>query len=839
MGVVFIRAPWKYVLMNHFCRSIINGFSRAALLILMGLTLQGCLNGRSPIPDRLRIDPHAGGDAQAGVYGQVLPKALRVELEGPQVRGMLGGVGSRSAVPDITVRFEMASNGAASFEGVEDSYFEVQTNSAGAADAFIRLGNLPGDVMVKAYLPKYPEIKPVLFRCIVGVERIGSDLEGPTGGVVDDFGVRLLNTDGTPAVGVDVFFRTEGDGKSSLKPYHILTDEQGEAVASWKLGSEVRQYFSRVEILDERLEIAGDERFHLRALDFEAMATDKTRMFMVLLGGLAIFIFGMKMMSDGLQKVADKRLRQVLNFMTQNRFMAIFAGTAITAMVQSSSATTVLTVGFVNAGLMNLSQAIGVIFGANIGTTVTAQIIAFKLNALAYPAAAVGLVLIMASKTPRMRALGETILGFGLLFLGMSTMSAILKPLRHSPGFMAWFQMFDCTPGSSGIVPASPAMMCIMVGTIATVLVQSSSATVGLVLALASQGVLNFYTAFPLLLGSNIGTTVTAVLSCIGTNRNAQRTALAHALFNVLGSVYMYSLLFLPLWNGKPVFLGFVDAITAGDAFAETPENLLRHVANAHSAFNIVNCLLFLPFVGILARICQAIIPIREEEQRKVLRYLEPKLLQTPSIALQQAVKEVTFMVRQGEKSTEECVEYFKTGKASLEVTILRREEELDRLQHDIAAYLVRISRAELSADESALMPALLHAVNDAERLGDHAEEMVELYHLLAEHDLKLPGHELDEISELSEKLGEQFTAVFRILEGGDVQGLEHVRANDKSLSQLIRRITDGNVKRIEQGACDVQAGVIFLDAVTHLERVGGHLLNIAERAVIMVQVAH
>lgn len=807
-------------------------------MLVFAFFLTACDTGKSVTPDRIIHDSVESGDHQMGPYGEILPIPLRAVVEGPVEPGLLGGKGSRSAARHALVRFEMMGDAGAVFADNDQTLIDVRADAAGLAKARLRLGHRPGDVRIQAFLPDHPDVPPVWYRVGAGVEVIGSDLETATEGTIEEIGVCLTRPDGQPASGVDVYFRIEGNGDgASLKSHRVITDQNGRAVTSWKLGSNVKQYFATAEMRDTRPGLPLEERFVVRAIEFTAMATNKTQMALVLLGGLAIFIFGMKMMSDGLQKIADRRLKQILGFMMRNRIMALSAGALITAMVQSSSATTVMAVGFVNAGLISLTQAIGVIFGANIGTTITAQIIAFRLDALSYPAITVGLILVMFAKQPRRKAIGESILGFGLLFLGMTTMSDILKPLRYSPEFVSYFQIFDCTPVNGGAIPAGPALMCILIGTIMTCLIQSSSATVGLVMALASQGLISFYTAVPLVLGDNIGTTITANMAAIGASRNARRAAVAHTLFNLFGAAYMYALLFVPIWDGQPFFLGFINAITAGEVFSEHPENLLRHVANAHTAFNLFNCFLFLPFVTVLATICRKIIPVIDAEASDVLQYLEPNLLKTPSIALQQAIREVNYMVHKAHRSVSESGQMFIEPKPGIKEKILERENVIDQLQHDIAEYLVLLSRTDLNAEEASLMPLLLHAVNDAERLGDHAEELLEVYHLLQQYDLKMPPAELREIQAIREKLDDLFDAVFRIFEHHDRAAGDDVKRIEAQLQQMIKEFTDANVKRIDEGICDVQAGVIYLDALTHLERVAQHLLNIGERAVDMVRV--
>jgi len=807
--------------------------------LALALACAGCATHEAPQPEQLRLDPNASGNNQAAVQNTPLPKPFRVVAESPLEPGWLGGPKRRRPVPGVTVRFAVTHpQRGATFETSRTDTLDVTTDAAGTASAVLRLGDQAGDVMVAALLPDYPEVPAQWFRATGGVQRIGKDLETATGGMIGDFGVRLLNGDGSPVEGVTVYFRTEGAAEgAAVGRSRVLTDAEGRAVTSWKLGKQVRRYYAAVEIDDTRKQIPANERFDVRAIEFKAMAIDKRGMFIVLFGGLALFILGMKHMSEGLQRMADRRLKNILQSVTRNRFLGVAVGAGVTALIQSSSATTVMMVGFVNAGLLTLQQAIGVVFGANIGTTMTAQIIAFKLDALAYPAIAAGLLVNSLARKSSLKALGTAILGFGLLFLGMKTMGGILEPLKHSPEFVNLFHTFDCTPDPGGFVKPGPAIMCIVIGTLTTMLIQSSSATVGLVLVLASQGLITFYTAVPLVLGDNIGTTITAWLASLGANRNAKRTALAHTLFNVVDAVYMYGLLFLPLWAGKPVFLGLIDAITPGEAFAVIPENLARHVANFHTTAKVFNCLIFLPFVPLMVRVCQRVIPVTDADKETILQYLEPNLLNTPSVALQQAIKEVIYMVRKGQNSMNESCELLCDSRAGLAAKIIEREHDIDRLQREITDYLVQLSRQPLTAGESALIPALIHAVNDAERLGDHTESLVALHTLLSEGKHKIPKRALKGLRSFQANLNEQFEAVCVALDTGDPESVDQVIAIEELLTGLMRELTDLHVDRLGSGKYDVQAGVIYLDAIAHLERVGDHLVNIAERAGKIVKV--
>ena len=536
--------------------------------------------------------------------------------------------------------------------------------------------------------------------------------------------------------------------------------------------------------------------------------------------------------------MADNRLRTALQFMTRNRFMGVLTGAVVTGLIQSSSATTVMLIGFVNAGMLTLAQGIGVVFGANIGTTMTAQLIAFNLDSMAYPAIAVGLLMSMAFKRPHIKAGGESLLGFGLLFLGMMTMSDILKPLRYSPEFIAWFSWFDCAPvEGSNLMPFVPVFMCIMIGTLTTCVVQSSSATVGIVLALCSQGIINFYTAVPIILGDNIGTTITANLAALNANRDAKRVAIAHTCFNLFGAAYMYILFFVPVWGGQPIFLGFVDWLTPGQVFSSHPENLLRHAANSHTFFNVINVILFLPFTLTLARFCQWLIPTKETEQESVLQYLEPNLLQSPAIALAQAVNELIFMIRKGEKSMNESCELLCNGDESLADSVIQREVIIDRLQNEIIEYLVQLSRGDTTPEQSEIIPAMIHVINDAERLGDHAESLVKINETLKAIEQTLTPEAMKAIKDIRNCLNRQFEAIYRVLHGIDPHAAKDALDAAEELTRVIEQATAEKVQRLDAGRVSVQGSVIFLDALAHLERVGDHLVNIAERAAGILEV--
>lgn len=445
---------------------------------------------------------------------------------------------------------------------------------------------------------------------------------------------------------------------------------------------------------------------------------EKINLALTVIGGLAIFVYGMGLMSDGLKKVAGEKLKSALGYMTRNRFFAILAGAGVTALIQSSSATSVMTVGFVNAGLLSLQQAIGVIFGANIGTTITGQIVSFKLDDIALPAVTAGVIGLMIAKRVFSRGIWRTVLGFGLLFFGMTIMSTELKELAAEPGFKKFFELFDCSP-TNGYMPILSVLGAITVGTLCTMLVQSSSATIGITIALANSGVISIWSAIPIVLGDNIGTTITAAFAAIGANANAKRTALAHAMFNILGTILITLSFFIVINVGNtaaPAFLHAVNALTEGNGLIG--ENPGRHVAMAHTLFNVANVIILTAFIPLIAKFCTAII---KEKSTKGDSILEPRFLATPEIACIASVRALSEMLRRATTLTQVAVRS-ALGESEITRDILQeREDSIDERQNAIRDYLVGISQHKISSRIATSLPEIMHCVNDAERVSDLA----------------------------------------------------------------------------------------------------------------------
>ncbi|MDD3885792.1 MAG: Na/Pi cotransporter family protein [Victivallaceae bacterium] len=550
-----------------------------------------------------------------------------------------------------------------------------------------------------------------------------------------------------------------------------------------------------------------------------------TAMLLTVFGGLAIFIFGMKTMSDGLQRVAGERMRGILRLFSANRLVAILSGTAVTAVIQSSSASTVMVIGFVNAGLLNLLQATGIIFGANIGTTVTAQLVAFDVSWIVMPAIIIGLLASFAPR-PSISGWGETIIGLGFLFLGMEFMSDELKQLAGHPEFMRAFQLFDCSP-VNGSLPVGALFGAIGVGLVATLIIQSSSACSGVVIALGASGLIDIYTAVALVLGSNIGTTVTAQLAAIPANRVAKQAALAHTLFNFIGvTLICLSFWLLPSWGDCPAFFHLVDCISgSGD--------LPRRIANAHTLFNVATTLVLTPFIPLLARTCETLIPAGRGKVRFVK--LEPHLLDTPEIALFQSVSALRKMLKKAWRMVD-CALVSCAGDAPKKQRRLKQlaaqEEQVDAFQHDITSYLSQLMCRPLTPAQAAKIPKLIHCTNDAERIGDHTANICKLAAGVAATEAGLSESATAEFRELHSQLGEQAAVTLEILETGSSPELGQ-RAVE--LENSIRRHCDecekNSMKRHGAKTCTPQTGLLFIELISEIGIISRHLANIAERA--------
>ena len=540
------------------------------------------------------------------------------------------------------------------------------------------------------------------------------------------------------------------------------------------------------------------------------------------LGGLAIFIFGMKLMSDGLHQVAGERMRNILRIFSANPLIAVASGAAVTCVIQSSSASTVMVIGFVNAGLLTLVQAMGLIFGANIGTTITAQLVAFDIAWIIMPSIIVGLLM---SFVPRQKVAnwGETIIGLGLLFLGMQFMSDELKTLSAHPAFMEAFQTFKCAP-SNGYIPAGSLLGAIFIGAIATIIIQSSSACSGIVIALGAGGLLDIYTAVALIMGSNIGTTITAQLAAMTANRVAKQTALAHTLFNCIGVIFI-CLTFLITWDGEPAFFTLIKKLSLNG-------DLPRQIANAHTVFNVFTALLLLPFIPLLAAICEKVIPIRSGKIH--YQYLEPHLLDTPSIALTQTTYALRRMLQKAWKMIDCALNIYNRNDEKNQTMVRqleKREADIDTRQQNITDYLSQLMGRKLTRNEAKQIPLLLHCTNDVERIGDHAEIIQNIIAQLQENDLHFSIQAEKEYDLLHDKLADVAKLSAEMLTRCTPQLLEKSSQMENDLYQILNACETEHIARINRGDCRPQVGILYLELLAEIRKISRHFFNITERS--------
>ncbi len=524
-----------------------------------------------------------------------------------------------------------------------------------------------------------------------------------------------------------------------------------------------------------------------------------TKMVFELLGGLGLFIYGMNTMGAGLQKAAGDRLKRLLEILTTNRLLGLVFGAVITSLIQSSSATTVMVVGFVNAGLMNLMQATGVIMGANIGTTVTSQLVAFKLTDIAPVVVAVGVGLLIFGTRKKYRQLGEILTGFGVLFIGMQFMSDSMVPLRESETFAVIMTTFGRNR-----------LLGIMAGFVVTAIIQSSSASIGLLQAVAANELITLDTALPILLGMNIGTCVTALLSSIGTGISARRAAMIHFIIKVVGMM---------LFIGITVPLSRIVGYLGGDT--------VRQIANAHTLYNIANTAILFPFASLLVVISKKLVPGQQEEEG-VLKYLDNRILETPSIAVLQAVKEVARMGEVARESLRYAVDGFVKEDERLLNHCFQKEKMVNALEKEITQFLVLLSNSSLSSDENDLITGLFHTVNDIERIGDHSENIAELGQSKIDGGLVFSEIGIRDLTSMSDYVYSMVGDVIIALESKDFRLARDVRDREDGVDRMERELREGHIGRLNNYQCVPSSGVIFLDVISNLERIGDHCSNIA-----------
>ena len=523
------------------------------------------------------------------------------------------------------------------------------------------------------------------------------------------------------------------------------------------------------------------------------------------LGGLGLFLFAIKFMGDGLQKAAGDRLREILDRFTTNPLMGVLVGILVTVLIQSSSGTTVITVGLVSAGFMNLRQAIGVIMGANIGTTITAFIIGFDVGTYAYPIMALGAILLFFFKKNSIQNIGQILFGFAGLFIGLEMMGDGMKPLRGAEAFIDLTVSFSEFP-----------ILGVVAGTVFTLIVQSSSATVGILQGLYGEGLIPLGGALPVLFGDNIGTTITAILAALGASVVARRAAAAHVMFNVIGTVIFMLIL--------PLFINYVEWISGVLNLDEKMQ-----IAFAHGTFNVVNTLIQLPFVAVIAYIVTKIVPGEDKTIEYSPKYIDRSLIETsPSIALGQAKEEVVRMGDFAIRGLQESQEFLFTLDSKHIGITEQIEEAINNLDRVITDYLVELSKESLSGNDSKLHHSLLQNIRDIERVGDHVENLVELTQYSVTNRVKFSVEAEEELKEMFNLVLDTVSVAILALDKQSKELARKVLEDENRIDELERVLRKRHIYRLNNGECSGSAGIVFADIISNLERVGDHAVNIA-----------
>lgn len=537
------------------------------------------------------------------------------------------------------------------------------------------------------------------------------------------------------------------------------------------------------------------------------------------IGGLGLFLFGLRFMSDGLQTVAGDRMRTILEKGTRSPLRGVLTGMLVTGLIQSSSATTVLTVGLVNAEMLTLRQAIGVIMGANIGTTVTAYLIGFNLQEYALPILGLGALIYLFAKVKRTQMIGQTLFGFGLLFFGLSLMGTGMEPLKD----MSFFTSLMTSIENNSLVGVA-------IGTLMTMVIQSSSATIGVLQQLAYQGAVTYHQAVPILFGDNIGTTITALLASIGTSVAARRTALTHTIFNVLGTI-----IFLPLF-----LMGYFEKLVALftdyffvflPGFNGTWEtlNIKLQIAQTHAVFNISNTIIQLPFVAVLAYIVTRLIADRPEVLDPYrTKFIDRRFLTNPSMALAQAKRETLHMASMAFEAFNNAIDYFNKPQEETLEKSQALETAIDRLEREITDYVVLASRKQLSMAESINANIILQSLNDIERIGDHCENIIEQAVYAQETQVSFSGEAQEEMQNIIEITKETLILAYQALENQDVSAARQVLPLEEKIDELQNTYRKNHIRRLNEGICNGSNGAVFMDMLTNLERISDHCRNIA-----------
>ena len=524
-------------------------------------------------------------------------------------------------------------------------------------------------------------------------------------------------------------------------------------------------------------------------------------------GGLGLFLFGMELMSDSIEKVAGARLRRILEIFTTNRFMGMIVGIIFTGIIQSSSACTVMVVSFVNSGLMNLYQAAGVILGANIGTTITSQLVSFNLSKIAPLILLVGVVVMMFTKKEKVRKVAEVVVGFGILFVGLSTMSQAMANMKNEP------QVVNL------LMSLKNPFLATLMGFALTAIIQSSSVTVSIVLLLANQDLLPLPITLYIILGCNIGACATAMLASMTGKKDAKRAALIHLLFNIIGTVIIYIALFV-----------------AGDQIVELIKSISadngRFVANAHTLIKIAQVIMLFPFTGWLVKMTYLIVPGEDQKvgyrESYQLKYIGDKVVFNPATAVVEVIKELERMASLAEENLNRAMNALITLDEEDIEEVYEVEKNINFLNHAITDYLVKINQTTLPIEDLNSLGALFHVVNDIERIGDHAENVADAARQRKEEGVSISKEAQKELGDMLEMVNKIIRYAVEMFAKSDETHMQEIVTLEDQVDEKERELQKKHVERLTKGECSPEAGMIFSDVVSGLERVADHATNIA-----------
>ena len=547
------------------------------------------------------------------------------------------------------------------------------------------------------------------------------------------------------------------------------------------------------------------------------MAINDLGMIFEFIGGLGLFLYGMNIMADGLQRSAGGKLKDLMGFLTRNRFVAVLMGAGITALIQSSSATTVMVVGFVNAGMLSLSQAVGVIMGANVGTTITAWIVSLnewgsvlKPEFFAPLVVGVGAIMFLFAKSERKKKIGEIMAGFGILFIGLSFMSGSIAPYKDAPVFSEAFRVLGRNP-----------ILAVVAGAVVTAIIQSSSASVGILQTLAMNGIVNWQSAVFITLGQNIGTCVTAILSSTGTGKNAKRASVIHLLFNMIGSI----------WFGIVMFIIF----RFQNDWASATINSVQ-ISIFHTVFNVLNTLVLFPFGDVLVKLSIRLIPDSPEQngaedtiESQVARRLDRRILNNPTFAIETAIGEILYMGDITRQNLVLAIEAVAENSKEKIQQVFRTEETVNQLEKLLTSFLVEVDNLSLTEAQHLKIKNLFYTVSDIERIGDHSENIAELADSKRKDKIQFSEKGNRDLEKIYTVAVKTLDASLEARRQGSLVSVQHAQEAEKTVDKMEKELRDKHIQRLSKGKCAPESGVIFLDILSNLERIADHADNIAE----------